>query len=398
MTVMMTFSHALLSTIVLFATITDGSPRPISNTNTIQQQHTPTKPLSLKLHQRNNAILKRSNSDAIRGWALREKSRVMGKYGPSGSNERMLLRERGEIVERATTSLAVAGYGTTSYTAMGQATSTGTATRSANSSTPTTIVGHVNISNYEADLSYYAAVGVGVPPQYVNTILDTGSSDLWIASTNCTNTTGCVDIPLYNTTHSTTQLDMNTSFSVKYGSGSASGDILQDYVSLGGFNVSSQAFALVDNVSNDLLNGNISGLMGLGWLPLAASGVTPFWQNLFQARVLPFPGFAFYLTRFSNISSAASVEPGGQLSFGYLNESLYTGSINYIDIPSSTPSYWYIPMVALGVNGTNVTLGNGDPLVAIDTGTTLIGGPQSVVSEIYGLIPGALAATGAYAG
>jgi hypothetical protein len=125
--------------------------------------------------------------------------------------------------------------------------------------------------------------------------------------------------------------------------------------------------------------------------------VTPFWQNLYQAGVLPFPGFAFYLTRFINVTSAAQVEPGGSLTFGYLNSSLYQGEINYVDIPDGMESYWVIPMTAIAVNGTNATL-SAEAMVAIDTGTTLIGGPQEVVSEVYAMIDGALAATGDYAG
>lgn len=62
---------------------------------------------------------------------------------------------------------------------------------------------------------------------------------------------------------------MNTSFSVKYGSGSAQGEIYQDYVSFAGYNVSSQAFALVESVSEALLGGEISGLMGASALRTA---------------------------------------------------------------------------------------------------------------------------------
>ena len=204
-------------------------------------------------------------------------------------------------------------------------------------------------------------------------------------------------MPTINITRSRTAVDINTSFSVRYGSGSASGDIWQDYVSFGGFNVSGQGFALCDVVSPGLLSANISGLMGesilahfssfplvaesvravtdlldryigLGFQTLAASGVTPFWQNLFQAGVFPqFPGFAFYLTRFSNITSAATVEPGGELTLGYLNQTVFEGPINYMPIPDGMASYWLIEMQGLAVNGTNVTA-LGTPNVAIDTG------------------------------
>lgn len=97
----------------------------------------------------------------------------------------------------------------------------------------------------------------------MNCILDTGSADLWIASTNCSSLTGCsTTTPLYNTTLSSTRLDMNTTFSVKYGGGSATGEIWQDYVGFAGYNVSSQAFALIEDINGDLLGQGISGLMG----------------------------------------------------------------------------------------------------------------------------------------
>lgn len=95
----------------------------------------------------------------------------------------------------------------------------------------------------------------------------------------------------------------------------------------------------------------------------------PFWQNLYQAGVLPFPGFAFALTRFVNITHADVVEPGGLLTLGYLNTTLYDGNITFVDIPSGMESYWVIPMSAIGVNGTNVT--ETEVYAAIDTGTTL---------------------------
>jgi hypothetical protein len=137
-------------------------------------------------------------------------------------------------------------------------------------------------------------------------------------------------------------------------------------------------------------------LAGLGFQTLAASGITPFWQNLWQAGVLPFPGFAFHLTR-SNDTAVNSVQPGGSVTFGYLNSSLFNSTINYVPIPAGLASYWLIAMDAVNVNGTNVT-GVVGSSVAIDTGTTLIGGPPAVIKSLYSLVPGAQAATGAHAG
>lgn len=61
---------------------------------------------------------------------------------------------------------------------------------------------------------------------------------------------------------STTGVDTSTSFTVKYGSGAAAGEVWTDYVGFAGYNVSGQGLALCDTVSSGLVNGNLSGLFG----------------------------------------------------------------------------------------------------------------------------------------
>jgi len=65
-------------------------------------------------------------------------------------------------------------------------------------------------------------------------------------------------------------------------------------------------------------------------------------------------------------------------------------------------SYWVVPMEMVNVNGTNVTTsvddGGSTQYVAIDTGTTLIGGPRDIVGNLYAQVEGAQAATGRYTG
>jgi cathepsin D len=48
------------------------------------------------------------------------------------------------------------------------------------------------------------------------------------------------------------------------------------------------------------------------------------------------------------------------------------------------------------VQGSSISLGSSN-MVAVDTGTTLIGGPESIIESIYAAIPGAERMTGSYA-
>jgi len=84
---------------------------------------------------------------------------------------------------------------------------------------------------------------------------------------------------------------------------------------------------------------------------------------------------------------------------GFVDPSMYTGDIVYTNIPAGQQSYWLIPMTGISVQGVPVSLGNTGPVnVAIDTGTTLIGGPSSAIASIFAQIPGSTPGSGNTAG
>lgn len=63
---------------------------------------------------------------------------------------------------------------------------------------------------------------------------------------------------------------------------------------------------------------------------------------------------AFQLTRFVNDSNVRSVEFGGTFTIGATNTSLYTGEIDYQDIPSGAVGYWSIPLTSTSPSGPSV--------------------------------------------
>jgi hypothetical protein len=64
---------------------------------------------------------------------------------------------------------------------------------------------------------------------------------------------------------------LGTSFSILYGSGSASGVLAQDTVTMGGYSVASQTFAACTTIGSGLISTSVSGIMGLSWTSLAYS-------------------------------------------------------------------------------------------------------------------------------
>ncbi|KAH9039286.1 acid protease [Lactarius pseudohatsudake] len=251
--------------------------------------------------------------------------------------------------------------------------------------------------NQNADSSYYGSIAIGTPPVAYNVILDTGSADLWVADNSCS--ANCQGIQTFDASTSSTYTNLTQPFSIQYGSGSASGTLATDVVQMAGFQVAKQVLATCDDFSDGLLSAPVSGLMGLGWQSLSSSGSVPFWQSLFEGNALDEPLMAFYLTRFVNGTNVADQEPGGVFTLGATNTSLYTGQIDYQTV--DTTAYWTLTLTNLTVNSNSVTIPSGSgssSLAAIDTGTTLVGGPAAQISELYAQIPGSAPGTGNYEG
>ncbi|KAJ7504433.1 aspartic peptidase A1 [Mycena galericulata] len=253
------------------------------------------------------------------------------------------------------------------------------------------------ITNQDADSSYFGSLALGTPAVSFDVILDTGSADLWVAGNTCTE--GCSTVPTFDASTSSSFTNKSTPFSVTYGSGAAAGSLGSDTVQMAGFSVSNQVFGVCDQVSNDLLTSPVSGLIGLAWQSIASSGATPFWETLASGNSWDSPVMAFQMTRFLNQSKAQDLEAGGSFTMGFVNSSLYSGNIEYIDMPTSTNSYWILPITAITVQGNSVTVASGtESYAAIDTGTTLIGGPSDQIAEIYAQIPDSAPGTGNYEG
>ncbi|KAJ7115925.1 aspartic peptidase domain-containing protein [Mycena epipterygia] len=253
------------------------------------------------------------------------------------------------------------------------------------------------IANQDKDSSYFGSLAVGTPAVSFDVILDTGSSDLWVAGSTCTQ--GCSSVPTFDSSASSTFKNESTAFSITYGSGAAAGALASDTVQMAGFSVSNQVFAVCDQVSSGLLTDPVSGLLGLAWKSIATSGATPLWETLASGDSWDSPVMAFQLTRFLNQSKSQDLEAGGSFTMGFVNSTLYTGDIEYIDMPTSTNSYWILPITAITVQGNSISVDSGtNSYAAIDTGTTLVGGPEDEIASIYAQIPDSEAGTGNYEG
>jgi len=247
----------------------------------------------------------------------------------------------------------------------------------------------IGLTNQGEDSLYFAQFSIGTPAQSFDLLLDTGSSDLWFAANNCSSCPQST--PMFNPTKSSTFATGTERISISYGSGDASGILSHDTISFGPFTVNPQVLVSVDTVSTGLLTGEVSGIMGLAFQGLAFSQAVPFWQAVTNNNLLTNPEFSFFITRFLNDPNAKNEEPGGVLTIGGTNSTLYQGEIDFQ--PFTPGSFWLQTVSGVTVGGKSVNIGNSNS-AAIDTGTTLIGGPTEGVDAIWGAVSGAVKLTG----
>ncbi|KAJ3882653.1 aspartyl protease [Lentinula edodes] len=256
----------------------------------------------------------------------------------------------------------------------------------------------ISITDQDDDASYFATLSIGTPGQSMSVVLDTGSSDLWVTGSGCQSCDG--QTPTFDSSKSSSFKSSSSSSSsskggqttIQYGSGAVAGALAQETVELGGFTVQGQTFLLADELTSGLLDGPVSGIMGLGFEAIASTDSTPFWQALVNAGDLSSPEMSFWLARESSTSSTTTVDgdtevPGGVFTLGGTNTSLFSGNVEFLDT-QGTPSFWLLNMNALTVQSESVSLGSSSQLSAIDTGTTLIGGPTDAVQNFYSSIEG----------
>ncbi|KAG2141453.1 aspartic peptidase domain-containing protein [Suillus cothurnatus] len=217
----------------------------------------------------------------------------------------------------------------------------------------------------ENDFSYSAL------PQNFNLILDTGASDFWVVTTSCTSCGS--DIPEFNPSNSSTYKATSSNLELYYGSGSAQGVIVQDSVTFGSFELSQEFLAV--NVTSGLIYNGLSGVMGLGFTSISTLQTTPFWEALYNANDLAEPFAA----------------PGGYAHSRRKNSSLYTGSIEYLNMTSPS-SFWLLTRSLYRARTIAVDPLSG--LASIDTSITLIGAPTPIAASIWAQVPGSTELTG----
>ena len=216
----------------------------------------------------------------------------------------------------------------------------------------------------------YAEITVGTPPQKFNVVLDTGSSNLWVPGSSCSSIS-CFTHSRYDDSKSSTYKKNGTAFAIQYGSGSLSGFVSSDVVSIGDLTIKGQSFAEATNEpGTTFLFAKFDGIMGLAYERISVDGIVPPFYNMVQQGLVDEPVFSFYLDGSSDSKS--------EVVFGGIDDAHYTGNITYL--PLRREAYWEVDISSVTLGSTSTPV-NGTGAI-LDTGTSLIVLPTALATQV----------------
>ncbi|XP_043405548.1 pepsin A-like [Chelonia mydas] len=225
------------------------------------------------------------------------------------------------------------------------------------------------------DMEYYGTISIGTPAQDFTVIFDTGSSNLWVPSVYCSST-ACTNHKQFNPSDSYTYKATSQSLSIQYGTGSMTGILGYDTVQVGGIVDTNQIFGLSETEPGSFFYyAPFDGILGLAFPSISSSGATPVFDNMMNEGLVSQDLFSVYLS--------SNDQTGSFVMFGGIDSSYYSGSLYWI--PLSSETYWEITMDSVTMNGETIACFGGCQAI-IDTGTSLLAGPSSGISNINSYI------------
>ncbi|KAK3685882.1 aspartic endopeptidase [Podospora appendiculata] len=254
--------------------------------------------------------------------------------------------------------------------------------------------GEVTAEDQQNDSEYLCEVEIGTPPQKALLDFDTGSSDLWLRSTELSKSVSGKGHNTFDPSKSSTfQPATDKTWKISYGDGSsASGDVGTDNVTIGGLTIKNQAIELAKNLSAQFTQGTEDGLLGLAFPKIntimtngkSDPQPTPV-TNMITQEDIP-KGAELFTSAFY---SSRDEESKSFYTFGWIDQDLVKASgeeIAWTEIDSST-GFWQFPSESATINGQKTTL-SGNKAIA-DTGTTLALVSDEVCDALYKQIKGA---------
>jgi len=186
----------------------------------------------------------------------------------------------------------------------------------------------------------------------------------------------------YDADNSSTYKKNGTDFAIQYGTGSLSGYLSSDSVTVAGLTASNQLFGeAIKEPGFTFVMAKFDGILGMAYPTISVDQATPYFNQLIAQDKVSEPVFSFYLNR--------NIGEDGELYLGGTNPDRYTGDFTWL--PVTRQAYWQVSMDSVNINNESGYVACSDGCQAIvDSGTSLIAGPKAetdLINKHIGALP-----------
>ncbi|KAF8656807.1 hypothetical protein AX16_002357 [Volvariella volvacea WC 439] len=232
------------------------------------------------------------------------------------------------------------------------------------------------------DIGYTMPMHIGTPPQTFYMLMDSGSADTWVGDNNCKTYTGsrCRHKHLYHTNESTTLSKTNRMWSITYGSGSVTGSIVKESLSVGPLHLDQFSMGVVSSETAQFQKVEFDGICGCAKSSLSQQGNPTLIEALYRAGLIPQPIISFKLSRVRESGH-------GEVAFGGKNPRHYKPGTEVTVENVNSDGFYEARLDSIRVNGRDTGLKWRNAI--LDTGTTMVLFDRKAAQKIHGLIPGA---------
>lgn len=227
------------------------------------------------------------------------------------------------------------------------------------------------------DSQYVGFVSVGTPPQTFRPIFDTGSTNIWVVSVNCTDS-ACRKVRRFDPAASSTFKTPNPRvvLDITFGTGRIHGSTGDDTFEVGPFKIENQTFGLVEKEEGAIFNDiYFEGIIGMAFAEMSSTGKIPFYDHILQHGVLHSSEFAFFV--------------GDQISalfVGGVDPRFFEPPIHMF--PIVREHYWEAKLDGMWVGDKKFCCEeNTHNYVIFDSGTSFNTLPKKEIDDFFKLIP-----------
>ena len=216
-------------------------------------------------------------------------------------------------------------------------------------------------------------------------LIDTGAANTWVMSSNCT-AAACGLHNTFGASDSTTLAVTDASWNVTYGTGTVSGLIVNDTISLAGISLPF-SFGVASEVSDDFLSYPMDGILGLARLAPDELNVPTLMDALKREQKLK--------SSLVGISLQLQYDKSndGEISFGDWDRSKVDGDITWVNTLSKT-GIWEVAVDDAGVENKFAEFTGRSAI--IDTGSSFVLLPPDDAKKLHALFPGVRQTGGTY--